>query len=580
MKRLLFLLTFISAVMLGNAQVVRIQFEECDRSKEMAISKAVSIDRRVGCEYTAYANPQELEALEALGISYEVVSLPENEPKTSIAAATSVEQMEGWNMYPSYSTYVTMMQNWVANYPTICKLDTIGYTYNNHLMLCMKISDNPNETEAEPEFFYMSSMHGDEVTGFYFMLRLIDTLLSSYGTVDELTELVNTTQIYICPDVNPDGTYKEDDDHVWQPNSTSDLSGRYNGNGVDLNRTYPDPFNGTGTYEEQYAATEVENKAMIQYMNAHHFVMAGCMHGGAEILNFPWDSYTSTENSVADAAWWTAMGNRFVATLREHTGTASNNSNTFPNNLYRTESIGGNWWSQNYTEQCFGGDWYKIGGGWQDYSNWYNHIRAFTIEVSRTKCPAISGTWGVKNYWEYQKYSLINMIGEVHQGVHGFVVDSVTREPLHAFIEVVDHDRDSSQIYSRKVLGDYYRMIADGTYTLRVSCPGYKTKTYRNIAVSYGNPTELTIELVQGDDPYASCIGVDTDLIGLYPNPTTGIVYLEVNDGRESKVKVFNMYGQVVRIVEADEKTIDMRDLPSGMYVIKKGTSTVKLIKQ
>ena len=98
--------------------------------------------------------------------------------------------------------------------------------------------------------------------------------------------------------------------------------------------------------------------------------------------------------------------------------------------------------------------------------------------------------------------------------------------------------------------------------------------------MSYGNPTELTIELVQGDDPYASCIGVDTDLIGLYPNPTTGIVYLEVNDGRESKVKVFNMYGQVVRIVEADEKTIDMRDLPSGMYVIKKGTSTVKLIKQ
>ena len=489
MKRLLSLLVFVSTLLLGHAQVVRIQFEQCDRSMERAISKAVSIDRRDGCTYTAYANPNELAALEALGIDYQLAPLPVDLTKTTLTAATTVEQMDGWNMYPSYSVYLQLMQNWADNYPNICKLDTIGYSYNNHLILCLKISDNPTETEAEPEWFYMSSMHGDEVTGYYFMLRMIDTLLSSYGTVDDLTELVNSTQIYICPDANPDGTYKGGDNYIWQPNNTYDYSGRYNGNGVDLNRTYPDPFNTTSTYEEQYEATEIENKYMIQYLDAHHFVMAACMHGGSEILNFPWDSYTSSQKSLADAAWWTAMGNRFLTTLRTYTGTA--NRYNFPNNMYYSERINGS-----YTGQCFGGDWYAISGGWQDFSNWYKHTRAFTIEVSNTKCPTVSGTQGTKAYWNYQRQSLIDLLKEVHQGVHGFVVDSVTRQPLHAFIEVVDHDRDSSQIYSRPILGDYYRPIADGTYAFRASCPGYITKTYSNVTASYGSPTDLLIELV------------------------------------------------------------------------------------
>ena len=579
MKHLLVFATFISTVILGNAQVVRIQFEECNRSREAAISKAVSLDSRKGCLYTAYANPQELAAFEELGIPYELVPLQESNTKGAIAAAQSVAEMEGWNMYPSYSTYVTMMQQWAANYPNLCKLDTVGYSYNNHLLLCMKISDNTTETEAEPEFFYMSSMHGDEVTGFYFLLRMIDTLLTSYGTVEDLTQLVNTTQIYIMPDANPDGTYKGGDNYVWQPNMTWDYSGRYNGNGEDLNRTYPDPFNTRRSYDVQYNATEQENKAMIQYMNAHHFVMAACMHGGAEILNFPWDSYTSSQKPVADAAWWTAVGNRFVSTLREHTGAASNSA--FPNNLYRTERINGS-----YTEQCFGGDWYAISGGWQDYANWYNHIRAFTIEVSRDKCPAVSGTSGAKNYWLYQREPLINLIKEVHEGVHGFVVDSLTREPLHAFIQVLDHDRDSSQIYSRSGLGDYYRPIANGTYSFRASCPGYITKTYTGVTATYGNPTDLLIELIPGEDTLSiQTIETSTNqAFTLYPNPTTGIVHIKsttntLTQSHNNAIKIYSLYGQLLQELPAGTTEFDLSAYNKGTYILRVGSQSIKIIK-
>ncbi len=574
MKRLLFLLVFISTVLMGSAQV-RIQFEQCDRSMEMAISQAVSIDRRDGCVYTAYANPQELAAFEALGIPYEIVPKEGSNSmrKATISAATTIEQMAGWNMYPSYSVYMQMMQNWVAAYPKLCKIDTISpTTTNGHKIICLKISDNVDDEEAEPEFFYMSSMHGDEVTGFYFLLRMIDTLLTSYNVDPTLTNLVNTTQIYICPDANPDGTYHNGDNIIYKPNNTSDLTGRYNGNGIDLNRTYPNPFSNTA-YQTQYNNTQQENKDMIQYMNAHHFVMAACMHGGAEILNFPWDSYTSSQRSLADASWWTAMGNRFVATLRQYTGAASNN--TFPGNLYRTERIGSGW-NPPYTEQCFGGDWYAISGGWQDYSNWYNHIRAFTIEVSRTKCPEISGTQGVKNYWYYQKEPLINLIKEVHEGVHGFVVDSVTREPLRAFIEVVDHDRDSSQIYSRRGLGDYYRPIANGTYSFRASCPGYITKTYTNVTATYGTPTDLLIELVpEGWVPVSYTITVQSEdnakgtvdgggvyLGGQYATigatANTGYEFDHWNDGNTDNPRTFTVTGDATYTAYFTAQTFDI----------------------
>ena len=74
--------------MLGHAQVVRIEFDECDRSMEPAISQAVSIDGRHGCHYVAYANPEELAAFEALNIPYEIDTTV-LAAKGNIAAASS-----------------------------------------------------------------------------------------------------------------------------------------------------------------------------------------------------------------------------------------------------------------------------------------------------------------------------------------------------------------------------------------------------------------------------------------------------------------------------------------------------------
>ena len=51
-------------------------------------------------------------------------------------------------------------------------------------------------------------MHGDEITGYVTMLRLIDTLAKGYGIVPQFTYLLQNVEIWINPLADPDGTYK------------------------------------------------------------------------------------------------------------------------------------------------------------------------------------------------------------------------------------------------------------------------------------------------------------------------------------------------------------------------------------
>ena len=95
----------------------------------------------------------------------------ENNDSKAVNMASTPAEMANWDRYPTYSTYVSMMQQWAADYPTLCRLDTIGTSVNGRLILSMEITAN-RSTDTLPEFFYSSTIHGDEVTGYVMMLRL------------------------------------------------------------------------------------------------------------------------------------------------------------------------------------------------------------------------------------------------------------------------------------------------------------------------------------------------------------------------------------------------------------------------
>lgn len=295
----------------------------------------------------------------------------------SLLMASTIEEMSDWNRYPTYETYVAMMQQFATNFPEICHLDTIGVSIDNRLILCVKISDNVELDETEPEFFYSATIHGDELTGFHFMLHLIDTLLNSYGTNQELTQLVDNVEIFINPLSNPDGTYFGGNDNIR-------YARRYNANDIDLNRNYPDPF------AKPTKALQPENAAMIEYVSNHHFRLSANLHGGSEVMNYPWDSFTSWNRPHEDRNWWIDVSRRYVDTCR----------------LY-DPYIFSDVCDEGYIA---GGDWYVIHNGRQDYMNYYHGIHEMTMEVSVTK--KLSSEELVQ-YWNIQSHSLINYIKEV-----------------------------------------------------------------------------------------------------------------------------------------------------------------------
>lgn len=56
-----------------------------------------------------------------------------------------------------------------------------------------------------PMVKYVANMHGDETVGRQLLVYLAEYLLTNYGQLDEVTRLMNTTDIYLMPSMNPDG---------------------------------------------------------------------------------------------------------------------------------------------------------------------------------------------------------------------------------------------------------------------------------------------------------------------------------------------------------------------------------------
>lgn len=411
----------------------------------------ISVDNVVGNTVYAYVHKNHFNDLLSLNIPFEVVS--KTSGTKALTMATTVAQMVNWDRYPTYSVYVQMMQNFAANYPSICRLDTIGTTQQGRLLLVLKITDNPDVDENEPEVFYSAQMHGDELVDGVLFLRLIDYLLKNYGINSEVNDLINNIEIWINPLANPDGTYAGGDNTV--ANAT-----RYLANGVDPNRNYPNPVQ--GAHPDGETSYSMETIEMMNFGANHNFTMSMNTHSGAEVFNYPYDSWTSSEKTHADDAWWQYVGHEYADTVFLY-GTSTYMKGVSSNGIIE------------------GADWYYAFGSRQDYFTYYLLGREVTLELSNTK---LLDAAQLPNHWNYNYRSFLNYIRQAKYGIHGIVTDACSGLPIKAKVFINSHDRDSSHVYSSLPVGDYHRPIYTGTYSVTYSAPGYQSQT---ISVSATN---------------------------------------------------------------------------------------------
>ena len=69
----------------------------------------------------------------------------------------------------------------------------------------------------------------------------------------------------------------------------------------------------------------------------------------------------------------------------------------------------------------------------------------------------------------------------------------------------------------------------------------------------------------------------ETRMLTIYPNPTTGILYIETGENTLPEVTVYTAYGK--RICTTNGSQTDLSDLPAGVYILQVGNQRVRIVK-
>jgi carboxypeptidase T len=220
-------------------------------------------------------------------------------PTVPVNFETSAASYAGFYQYQEMLDALDAM---AAQYPTLISVKapiSTFQTWEGRYIYHVKISDNPSTDEAaEPKVLYTAIHHAREPMSMSQTIFYMWYLLENYATNEEIQFLVNNTEMYFVPCLNPDG---------YIHNQSQDPSGfgmhRKNKNpsvgttnpGVDLNRNYSYGWNTTGvstqqnndTYPGSGAFSEPETQAMQWLVESVGFKSAFNAHTYGNTLLYP-----------------------------------------------------------------------------------------------------------------------------------------------------------------------------------------------------------------------------------------------------------------------------------------------------
>lgn len=485
------------------------------------VANLVSIDKVDGDNVVAYANNEEYQNFLTLGIETTLLTPPSMQENHEMYDGETRDGY-GWDEYPTYEAYEAMMSEYAELYPEECSLIELGILESGRKLLMLRLNDDVSE--AKPKVLLTSTIHGDETTGYILMLRLIDELLTKKGN-PEIDNVRNNIDLFVCPNANPDGTYHGG-------NHTVTGATRLNAFGVDMNRNYPDCLEGEHPDEKDYA---METELFMRLAEEYQFTMSANYHGGAEVVNYPWDNQTVLH---VDDAWWKMVSRQYADLVHEK------------NPAYMTDRDNG---------VTNGATWYVVNGSRQDYMNYYRQCREVTVECSSTKCPPASY---LPLYWEYNRNAIYAFLGQALFGIHGFVKDAKTQQPLKASVRILNHDKEYSIVESQLPAGDFYRPIKAGIYTIEINADGYLPKR-ETVVVVDNEKTTLDVQLSKPDDFLEEY--EDFELI---LNTSGNVLFVKNKTAEKIRWELINIQGQIVEKSYEDGADIEVSlcGLSSGIY--------------
>lgn len=323
------LLLFLLFPFFSSAQHQRVRFEATYSTLMALAQKGVPVDHlnKKGDAFIGEFSVQETAIIQALATHVAVLipDLVQYNKRRRLGHSSSsrptgaLPKYFGYGTLMGFLTYDELMKKvdtLITAYPKlISSKKAIGKTIEGRDIISFKISDNPNVDEAEPEVLYTAMHHAREPMSMMQLMYFVCSLLENYKTDTSAQRIINGTELYIIPCVNPDGyiyneeVYNHDfdgTDYYWRKNRRDHKNGNY---GVDLNRNYGHKWglNNEGSSPDQYTATyrgltafsEPETMAMRNFCNERQFKGVLNYHSFSNVLIYPWGY--DTVSSAPDA---------------------------------------------------------------------------------------------------------------------------------------------------------------------------------------------------------------------------------------------------------------------------------------
>jgi len=400
--------------------------------------------------------------------------------------------------YRDYEETMAYLDSLNQEYPTLTILEQVGVSQEYEIPIwAIKISDNPGLEEDEPEILFNGIHHAREPLSNEICLEIATILLENYGTDPEITNWVDSEEIWIVPIINPEGfKYVMDNnlpDPWWRKNMRdNNENGEFDPDydGVDPNRNYD--FNwsmggsgnpGDDTYRGPFPFSESENQAIRDLATFdHRFIFSISYHSFGEVVFYPWEW---PDNPAPDEDVISEVAQELASRIQRRDG------------LGTYEAIQAN----GLTGQS---------------RNWFYGV-AGTIDFIVETCDEF-----IPNGTVIDSIVNANLPGALYlldraligPGITGHVTDSESSNPLQATVKILDRDTDILEPRTCDPnYGRYFRMLPPGEYEILYSMDGYGGRL-EQVVVNSDTLTVLDVALSIDLSLALEQIDLDDDQMG------------------------------------------------------------------
>lgn len=415
--------------------------------------------------------------------------------------------------YRSYAQLVNELNQLQTQYPALMSLSSIGtgwghsyaqqllpaYLDFDHQIWAVKLSANVQVSEDEPAFYFVGEHHAREPLSTEVCMGIINHLLQNYGTDPQVTGILDSSEIWVVPLLNPDGhrVVISETDTWWRKNIRDNNANQSfdhesmgtGADGVDLNRNYgyywgytsATDYQPSATYHGPNAFSEPETQALRDFLQGKRWLAGIGYHTYGEYVLYPYGYVNEIE--APDRAELSALANDIAAVLP---------------GLYGGNYDPGPSWGL-----------YPVSGSLDDWAYASTGAFAYTIEMAQQFIPSASQ---VAQIVPQQVQGALTLLQRKDRKIlRGHITDMMTGQPLVATVTV--DGLDGGPIYrtpisSDSLFGAYYYLLPAGSHTVRYQRTGYEAQTLSvNIGTAAPTIQDLALNPTQPYDLMINVIG-------------------------------------------------------------------------